>query len=82
VSTSMVPMVITLYGTGMLISSGIAYFIAASKHRDAQRWAFLGFIFPPLALLTLLLPRLTSQEANSRLLRRDLIRAQRSRDDD
>jgi hypothetical protein len=68
-STNMVPMVITLYGTGMLVSSGVAYVIAASKHRDASRWAFL-------------LPRLTSEEANSRLLRRDLIRAQRSRDDD
>lgn len=81
-STSMVPMVITLYGIGMLISAAVAYMIAAAKHRDASRWAFLGFIFPPLALLTLLLPRLTREEAHHRLLRRGLISAQRARDDD
>jgi uncharacterized membrane protein YhaH (DUF805 family) len=81
-AVSFVPMVITFYGVGAILSGAAAYAVAAAKHRDASHWGFLGFVFPPFVLLTLLLPPLTLKHRRDREIGRSIERHLADRDDD
>ncbi len=81
-AVSVVPMVIAIYGMGAVASSLASYLIAAAKHRDASHWAFLGFVFPPLLLLTFFLRPLPHEQRVQRRLQRGLESYIADRNDD
>ena len=48
--------IFTYVGLAMLSGVVFGYVVAATKNRDASRWAFICFFFPPAVFLLLLRP--------------------------
>ena len=67
-SIQQLPMFITFYGAAGFVAAILAYIVASSKHRDASHWATISFLFPPLALVTLLLSRASPEHRQTRII--------------
>jgi len=52
-----VPAVITYIGLTMIVAALISFFLAKVKRRNGDGWAFASFLFPPLLIVLLLLPK-------------------------
>lgn len=51
------PAVVTIYGLCSIIAAITAYFVARQKQRNADAWAFVSFLVPPLFIVLLLLSK-------------------------
>lgn len=60
---------ITLAGITMIVSAILGGFIAYWKNRCADRWGFFCFLFPPILLLLIFLPK--STDVKKRRIRRE-----------
>lgn len=69
---SQFPMYVTFYGLAAIVAAVVAYAVASSKHRDASHWAAIAFIFPPAALLTLLLSTVPAEHRQANIVERKL----------
>ena len=63
----MTPFIIATYGLLSIIAAGFALYRAPRRNRNGQAWAFWGFLFPPLAVLLLVLPRNTLPRQSVRI---------------
>lgn len=66
------PMYITFYGLAAIVGAVVAYMVASAKHRDASHWATIAFLFPPAALLTLLLSTLPREHRTAQVVERKI----------
>ena len=51
------PKVIAIWGLVAIASAVIAGFVAGAKRRDHSFWAAWSFLFPPMLLVLVLMPR-------------------------
>lgn len=73
-TTQTAPLFIALYGLICVVAAGLAYGIAAAKHREAGFWATLAFVLPPAVLFTLFLTPASSAERQRKQIEKMLHR--------
>jgi hypothetical protein len=59
---------IIIWGMVATISAIVAGFLAASKRRDHSSWAAWAFVFPPIVLVYLLVPKNKGEKHRQRTL--------------
>lgn len=68
------PMVITYWGVTALVSAFLGFLLASAKHRSADFWTAVAFLFPPSLLALMLLPRASDAMVADRQMRKALRR--------
>ena len=66
------PQYVMIIGLVVLLSAVIGALVAKFKRRGADVWAFACFIFPPLLLVLILLPKNTEPRQQQRLSKKEL----------
>lgn len=66
------PEYVAIIGVVCLVSAVFGALIAKIKRRSADTWAFASFIFPPLILILILMPKNTEQRQQARLSKKEL----------
>ena len=66
------PQYVMIIGLVSLLSAVIGALVAKFKRRGADVWGFACFMFPPLLLLLILLPKNTEPRPQQKLSRKEL----------
>ena len=66
------PQYVMIIGLVSLLSAVIGAFVAKFKRRGADVWGFACFMFPPLLLLLILLPKNTEPRSQQKLSSKEL----------
>lgn len=68
----MMPQYVVIIGIVCLMSAAIGGVTAKFKRRGADVWAFACFIFPPLLLILMFLPKNTEPQQQPKLSKKEL----------
>ncbi|MGI9386719.1 MAG: hypothetical protein ACR2OX_04760 [Methyloligellaceae bacterium] len=66
------PEYVVIIGVLCLVSAATGAIVAKIKRRSADVWAFACFIFPPILLILLLLPKNTEVQQKKMFTKKDL----------
>ena len=71
-SEKIMPQYVMIIGLVSLLSAVIGALVAMFKRRGADVWGFACFIFPPLLLILILLPKNTEPRQQPKLSKKEL----------
>ncbi len=68
----MVPKIVLIAGISMILSAFFGALIANMKNRSSDKWGFACFMFPPLLLLLIFMPKCSAQPRRKKISQNDL----------